>query len=586
MFLLLLFSASPIHNESLSRMYVSRTTPLSILQLAMIPGAKGIQSLVHHIPSWINFSKTEKVEWLNRILAKAWPYYDAAICEEVKRQVEPMMEQYRPPFISRIYFKKLTFGDAPFRIEGIRVDENQIDRVQIEIDFRWAGDANIFLAIELPAGGAATRMVPKVSDMAVSGTARVTLSPLLPEIPGFGAATVSLMKPPVVKFHLDFGAAFGGSYSANAIKAWLDPFLRSTVAGMLVWPKRIVVPILEEEISGPLDDLFLRHKAALQVDVISADGIPKMDSFGTADCYVEMYTRSNFVEKTSVKSNTLTPKWDERLWMLVQEPLTQFAYVTVNDVDMANARELFRLNVIKGAASVLNSKELIGRNILRISDFLDTPAEPVDVTLPLGLGEFDNDDGCGGGRGELHLRVTYWPLEKMGGHADAKFGALVATLLECNSLPIADIAFGTSDPFVKFTCNGDTQTSPIIYNTLNPKWVGCIVDWFKVPASETLKVEVFDKQAVGFNKKLGSITVDLHNEVASAPGGDITKAFRLQNVLNWNPSFLGGNLGAGKDETSHPPTITLRLQWIPFAYDHVPAPYKKEKKKKNARAHT
>lgn len=77
-------------------------------------------------------------------------------------QVEPLMDQYRPPGISRIYFKKLTFGDAPFRVEGIRVDDSLSDRVQMDIDFRWAGDANIFLAVELPAGGGLTRMVPKV----------------------------------------------------------------------------------------------------------------------------------------------------------------------------------------------------------------------------------------------------------------------------------------------------------------------------------------------------------------------------------------------------------------------------------------
>jgi len=35
------------------------------------------------------------------------------------------------------------------------------------VDYRWAGDANIFLGIELPAGGQATRMVPKVSNLAV-----------------------------------------------------------------------------------------------------------------------------------------------------------------------------------------------------------------------------------------------------------------------------------------------------------------------------------------------------------------------------------------------------------------------------------
>ena len=28
---------------------------------------------------------------------------------------------------------------------------------------------------------------------------------------------------------------------------------------MLLWPRRIVVPILPEEVTGPLDDLYLRY---------------------------------------------------------------------------------------------------------------------------------------------------------------------------------------------------------------------------------------------------------------------------------------------------------------------------------------
>ena len=185
-------------------------------QLATIPGAKGMQELLHHIPTWISFRETERMEvrggrggpawhgtrrsacyapahacapvvttacrptrmraqWLNRILEKAWPYYDEAICKMVKvrckpgtarvaqwgsgapssqhpvlrgwpvvvgaaacggspfccrrsrrllsrplacaqEQVEPLMMQYKPPgLIKKIYFQKLTFGDDPFR---------------------------------------------------------------------------------------------------------------------------------------------------------------------------------------------------------------------------------------------------------------------------------------------------------------------------------------------------------------------------------------------------------------------------------------------------------------------------------------
>jgi hypothetical protein len=135
--------------------------------------------------------------------------------------------------------------------------------------------------------------------MAVSGTLRVTLAPLLPEIPGFGAATVSMMTPPVIKYFLDFGAAFGGSYSARAIQGWLDPFIRDTIGGMLVWPRRLLVPILDEAVTGPLDELRLRHKGALQVDVLEARGLPKMDAIGSADPYVEIYTTDPHVRSSA-----------------------------------------------------------------------------------------------------------------------------------------------------------------------------------------------------------------------------------------------------------------------------------------------
>lgn len=46
--------------------------------------------------------------------------------------------------------------------------------------------------------------------------------------------------------------------SGPAPQAWLDPFLRETVSGMMLWPRRMVIPILPEEVTGPLDELYLR----------------------------------------------------------------------------------------------------------------------------------------------------------------------------------------------------------------------------------------------------------------------------------------------------------------------------------------
>ena len=56
-------------------------------------------------------------------------------------------------------------------------------------------------------------------------------------------------------FSLDFAGV-----GASAVKMWLDPFLRDTLASLLVWPNRIVVPLLTENQMPPnaLDALTLR----------------------------------------------------------------------------------------------------------------------------------------------------------------------------------------------------------------------------------------------------------------------------------------------------------------------------------------
>jgi hypothetical protein len=212
-----------------------------------------------------------------------------------------------------------------------------------------------------------TRLVPRVTDLAVRGTARVALSPLLPVLPGFGALMFSLARPPQVrggercfifgrggcgvcppshtrsthtknttstttntnqkpnqkvKFGLDFGPALGGRYTARPVAAFLDPFLRDTLASALVWPQRcargcfgggedvgagatlsscrrllfehrprlaettttchqktkqnsVVVPLLPRAQTGPLDALALRSVGVAAVEVLGTRGLPR-----------------------------------------------------------------------------------------------------------------------------------------------------------------------------------------------------------------------------------------------------------------------------------------------------------------------
>lgn len=66
-------------------------------------------------------------------------------------------------------------------------------------------------------------------------------------------------------------------------------------------------------------------------------------------------------EKTKVQKNTLNPEYNERLYLMVQEPTSQNLYILVQDVDMVNLKGLLQLNFIKGITNVVNKTSLLGR---------------------------------------------------------------------------------------------------------------------------------------------------------------------------------------------------------------------------------
>ena len=166
-------------------------------------------------------------------------------------------------------------------------------------------------------------MCPKISQLRCTGTLGICMKPLVDEIPGFGALLVTLMKPPKISYRVDLGKAMGGSFLGGAIANFVDSLLPTILNGFLVWPQRIVVPIMDEKVTGPLDDLQLRHRGILKLTVVEAKDIPRMDKMGKSDPFLEIFTDTKRVLKTSTKKNTLSPQWNETHYLMVQVSLYQ-----------------------------------------------------------------------------------------------------------------------------------------------------------------------------------------------------------------------------------------------------------------------
>jgi len=433
-------------------------------KLNLEPGFHGLRELLHQMPSWCPVQEKEKVAWLNKVLSKSWPYYDKAICNEIRLQVEPLLESYKPPFIAKIGFKKLTFGESPFAIDSIWTDREQDDRVVMEVAFRWRGDANIQLFIQLHGlsqlAGEATSMVVKFTKLQLSGCLRVVLYPLVDQVPGFGAITAALTQSPIIKYNLDFGAALGSSFSASLVRRWLDPFIRNTLVELLVWPERIISPVLPESVTGSLEHLKKRLQGILRVTVVKAWEIRQMDlgwrGHGTADPFVSMWTNPQRKIETKIVRNTLTPEWGETCFMLIQEPTTQVVKVEVYDWDAISLKELGSgFNVIKNIRNMYGARELIGRCIIPVKEFSRAPGEAFEETFDLGLQDWASLGGPGKGAGKVAMEFFYSPISECRG-LRFKTGVVIVKVLKCSGLTELDFT-GDMYLFVKLKLRNARQ---------------------------------------------------------------------------------------------------------------------------------
>ncbi|KAI8472355.1 MAG: hypothetical protein J3K34DRAFT_212666 [Monoraphidium minutum] len=82
-----------------------------------------LEEMLGALPAWLAGmgGATERLEWLNRLLADVWPVLDPVASEMIKATVEPMLDQFKPPFIAKMGFQRITLGELPVVLEGIRV---------------------------------------------------------------------------------------------------------------------------------------------------------------------------------------------------------------------------------------------------------------------------------------------------------------------------------------------------------------------------------------------------------------------------------------------------------------------------------
>ncbi|GLC43424.1 hypothetical protein PLESTB_001555900 [Pleodorina starrii] len=459
--------------------------------LATNLGLKGVQMVAAGIPAVFTVSEEEKMEWLNSLVKEMWPFVDKGVCQMIKditAQMMPGILAGLPGFlegkVKSVGFKHLTFGAMPMRVESIKVDKDGNDGLVMELSVKWCGDPNITLAIEIPGG---QKLCPRVLDISFAAKVRVVLRPLVPRLPGFVAAMATVPKPPLIKYRLDFGRALGGSVAPLAVTPVVNYFLRGVLDRMLLWPNRIVVPILQEtaQDAAEVQKLMRRVRGMVRVCVLRGKQLKGLGITETA--VLELTTDTEHYESTPPRA-AVSPEelkavggrvelltnpelitWNHTVHLLVQEPESQTLRV-----------EAFDMNTSKEDKKVsASSRRAVGRALVKLGRVCKAAAaaaaaegatEPLPVRVQLGEGDWGSAGGPGKGAGTIMLQMSYFPCEEFTREQvlSTDKGIIVVRLLAIAGLTPS--AAGSVTAYASFATTASKRDGKASWKTAKKYW--------------------------------------------------------------------------------------------------------------------
>ncbi|KAG2690154.1 hypothetical protein I3843_09G170400 [Carya illinoinensis] len=479
--------------------------------------------ILPEIPLWVKHPDYDRIDWLNRMISYMWPYLNKAISGIIRSTTEPMFSEYTDTFqIKSVEFKSLSLGTLPPTFHGIKVHETNENELVFEPAVRWAGNPNVTLVFQL----SSLEITLQLVDIQIFAAPRVVLKPLMPTFPCFGSMVVSLMEKP----HVDFGLNFlGGDIMAiPSLYQYIQDTIRRQVASLYLWPQTFEIRILAGSVGT-----MKKPVGILQVKVVRALNLLKMDLLGTSDPYVKLSLSGDRLpsKKTSIKMKNLNPEWNEDFKLTVKDPQCQVLQLHVYDWEKVGAHDKLGMQVVP----------------LRLL----SPHQTKGLTLNLVKNMNPNDPQNKKSRGKLEVELTFKPFrednERFSGPLNRN-GIKINTVGKASEdVPLhraglllvllqgAEDVEGKhhSNPYALVTFGGEQKKTKLIKKTRDPCWneeFQFVLE--QAPLKEKIHIEVMSKRT-GFclhrGESLGHVDINLDDVVYN---GRINEKYNLINSRN------------------------------------------------------
>ncbi|KAL3695836.1 hypothetical protein R1sor_009912 [Riccia sorocarpa] len=274
----------------------------------------------------------EKVEWLNKMIMKVWPFLATVIEDhrpEIRDSVEAFMEEYRLRMFQVIsedeieqkvqryipanetltgfYFNDLSLGSTPPRIRGVKLRDMKDNKIVVDVRLEWDSNA---LDVTLAVGTSDGNLKVLLQDLQIKATLRIQI--YFAEEPPFVSVLVLLTpaKPqPIIHYRLtpDQDAL---EHLHPVVMPQLEELIHMSVHDSLRWPSRVVItPTWAAKSVLNVDDLRLKPHGQLHVTILKGENLVNLYA------YILLYIRVKFKVRTKSVENTPNPFWLEEFYL-------------------------------------------------------------------------------------------------------------------------------------------------------------------------------------------------------------------------------------------------------------------------------
>lgn len=237
------------------------------------------------LPSWVKFPSIEKAEWINTFLLEFWPNLEKTGWKYLQEKLEPMIsEMIHDYHLHGFKFNRLELGKLPPRVEGVRVESIDRDRVILDIDLVYHGDLRLSLSL--------MKMSAGVSDIKFEGKLRCVLH-LVDVLPLVGSVEMMFLQPPNLDFDLH-GAA--NVLDMPGLHGMIREVVIDSVNKEMVYPHKLTIltaaPVSVFKMLSP------KPQGVVRIVIEEAANLPQTDLGGLLkiDPYCVIQVTSNSIK--------------------------------------------------------------------------------------------------------------------------------------------------------------------------------------------------------------------------------------------------------------------------------------------------